>query len=300
MANNNASAGLLVMKVGVDHSGVPSGLAKTEAMTKASRTRTAEASAAIDRKAKERAEKAAPRMTAGKGAEAANKLATAGGISGLGPIAALGSLGPAALGAGIALGALGGMASLASSAFEKFEKDLSLNATNATAAGEAIRDFKDGLGEAATELTGNFLNALTGGAMEERRAEQQRGRDLDRQNAEMFKKNKARQDAEAARIAGQKEVFERITGGFKSMMLMREASQMRMRAEQLEKEQTVEFDPAPIAAMIATTTAQMATYGTESALEIMDAKSLAEEQKQSRLLAEIAKKSTPQVFVLEF
>ena len=295
MANNNASAGLLVMKVGVDNSGVPSGLAKTEAMTKASRIRTAEASAAIDRKAKERAEKAAPRMTAGKGAEAANKLATAGGISGLGPIAALGSLGPAALGAGIALGALGGMASLASSAFEKFEKDLSLNATNATAAGEAIRDFKDGLGEAATELTGNFLNALTGGAMEERRAEQQRGRDLDRQNAEMFKKNKARQDAEAARIAGQKAVFERITNGVTGF-LRGGASQLAAWAEPADPE----FDPEPIAAMIATTTAQMATYGTESALEIMDAKSLAEEQKQSRLLAEIAKKSTPQVFVLEF
>ena len=296
MAGKTASVGGLNFRVGADSSALPADLAKSEAMVKASQRRTAESSMAIQRKAREREEKTAPRMTAGKGAEAANKLATAGGVSALGPIAALGSLGPAALGAGAALATLGGMASLASSAFEKFEKDLSLNATNASAAGEAIRDFKDGLSEAATELTGNFLNALTGGALEERRAEQQRGRDLDRANAEIFKKNQARQAAEAAKLKEQQAVFNKITNGVTGFF--------RSGASQLSawaKPANPEFDTEPIAqAMIATTTAQMATYGSESALEILDAKSLAEEQKQSRLLAEIAKKSTPQVFVLEF
>jgi hypothetical protein len=44
----------------------------------------------------------------------------------------------------------------------------------------------------------------------------------------------------------------------------------------------------------------MATYGSESALEVLDTQRLQEEKKQSMILAEIAKNGRNQITVLEF
>lgn len=299
MASNNASVGGLNFRIGADSSALVGDLGKAEKTMKTSAEKMNKTAAAIRLKPTAGAGSTGGGMDerAKRGAEAANKLAAAGGISGLGPIAALGSLGPAALGAGVALGAMKAAVSLATDAFNEFKTDQSKNATKMTAAGEAIEDFSGGLKQAATTMTGEFLDAITGGALEARQAEQQRGRDLDRANAEMFKKSQARQAIEKQKT----EALGQFIGGFKSMMLRREAAQLQMQADQLAKDQEVDFDPDPIAeAIISTNTAQMATYGSESALETLDTKRLQEEQKQSMLLAEIAKNGKNQITVVEF
>lgn len=207
MASKNASVGGLNFRIGADASGLEPGLKKAEKAVKDSADRmTKTQTAAI---------KAIEKTTGGgtdagmkNRVEGLNKLATAGGVSGLGPIAALGSLGPAAIAAGGALAILGGAAKLCTEAFDEFQKDSTKNATNAVAAGSYLDDFGNSLKEVATEGIGDFIGALTGGGLDARREALQSIRDNERASAEMNKKFNEREAAKKA--AEQSAVVEAI------------------------------------------------------------------------------------------
>lgn len=306
MAKTNASIGALTFKIGADSSALAGDLGKAEKSVSATMAKTRAMTRSIGRNGGGETRNVGsgnpkPNTIATRskvGAEAANKLATAGGISGLGPIAALGTLGPVALGVGVALGSVAAASRLATDAFTKFKSDQNENATKMSAAGEVLDDFKTGLSDAATSLAGKFINALTGGALDEVRARQQLGRDTDRANAEIFKKTQARQAIEKQKA----EEFGKIIGGFKSILLSREAAQLQAAADAQQAEiDSVDFDAESIKDdLIKANTAAMATYGSENALEILDNKRLQEEQKQSKLLAEIAKNTKTEITVVEF